>query len=437
MNLKDRARAGGRQRLRLMAAGVAAGTGLALMVGPSALAASTTYVGCSVASLTAAVSGAQSGAVLSLASRCTYVLSGRLNIPVSLTIKGNGDTITAGTPGFTLLSDNPGAPVTLHDLTLSNSGAAAIVNLGTLTVTDSTFTGNAGAISNSGTLTVSYDTFTGNAGGIGNSNTASVDDSTFTGNTGAISNSGTLTVSYSTFTGNTGAIGNSNAASVDESDFNRNTGAISNLGFTNAVVATLTVTDSDFTGNTSTGAIYSTADTRTLGATAFEANIIVTDSDFRNNSSSSPSGGGAIFSGNSEGTLDNDWFTGNTATYSGGAVSNGCHNENSNEVCGTLVIDDGSMFSDNTAAEGGAIFGGGTLTLTDSSLTYNSATDPTIGYGGGLYGSGTISYTQITDNTASVDGGGIYGAPTLSHTEVRYNEPDNCAPAGTIAGCTN
>lgn len=37
----------------------------------------------------------------------------------------------------------------------------------------------------------------------------------------------------------------------------------------------------------------------------------------------------------------------------------------------------------------------------------------------------------------SVDGGGINGAgSTLTHTQVRSNTPDNCAPAGTVAGCT-
>ncbi len=357
MKLQDRARAGARQLARLMAAGVAAGTaGLALTLGPAALAAPApvTPVGCSAAALAAAVSGAASGAVLTLAPRCRYVLSSGLEAAVSLTIKGNGDTITAGTSGLQILAVDTGATVRLDGLTLSN-GDLAIYSTGTLTVTDSSFTRNTGAISNNGLI-----------------------------------------------------------------DYN---------------TASLTVTDSAFTGNTA--AIYSNARETGLGG-AYRAIITVTGSTFSGNSNTAPQGGGAIFVGNSDGTLKGDRFTGNTAT-SGGAVANTCRNEGNDVVCGTLTIT-GSTFSGNTAADGGAIANSAMLAVTDSTLTRNAATDPNNGYGGGLDNGGTATLTDtvITGNTASVDGGGIYnlGSVALTRTQVRSNTPDNCAPTGTIAGCT-
>ena len=91
--------AGTRRRARLMPAGVAAGTVvLALVVGPAAAgAAPVTTVACSASALATAVSGASSGAVLSLTPMCTYTLTGGLTAAVSLTIEGNGDTIAGCT----------------------------------------------------------------------------------------------------------------------------------------------------------------------------------------------------------------------------------------------------------------------------------------------------------------------------------------------------
>ena len=113
----------------------------------------------------------------------------------------------------------------------------AIANTGTMTVTNSTFSGDSaaygsgGAIENTGTMTVTNSTFSGNSstgdgggqgGGINNDGTISVTNSTFSGNSaivptasesssygGGICSVGTLAVTNSTFNGNsaTGGIG--------------------------------------------------------------------------------------------------------------------------------------------------------------------------------------------------------------------------------------
>ena len=45
----------------------------------------------------------------------------------------------------------------------------------------------------------------------------------------------------------------------------------------------------------------------------------------------------------------------------------------------------------------------------------------------------------VSNNTAFTDGGGIYvstGTVTLQSTTITGNVPDNCAPAGSVSGCS-
>ncbi|MFF8786353.1 hypothetical protein [Streptomyces sp. NPDC015125] len=80
---------------------------------------------------------------------------------------------------------------------------------------------------------------------------------------------------------------------------------------------------------------------------------------------------------------------------------------------------------------------GGTVSLLTSSVTDNTAVA-----GGGIYNdNGAVSLTasSVTGNTATSSGGGIYvnsGGVTLLGTAVSGNTPDNCAPSGSVIGCT-
>jgi protocatechuate 3,4-dioxygenase beta subunit len=158
---------------------------------------------------------------------------GTLNISKSMNIQG---------PGANLLSIDGGkadrvfniasGTVSISEVTITNGNnggnGGGIVNAGTLTVTNSTISGNSasggqlygGGIYNIGTLTVTNSTFSGNSvldsggnfggggGGIFNQGTLTVTNSTFTGNSagagggGGIVNNGTLTVTNSTVSGN-------------------------------------------------------------------------------------------------------------------------------------------------------------------------------------------------------------------------------------------
>ena len=134
--------------------------------------------------------------------------------PGSLTIDGSGQDITInGAGSYQAFSVNSGATLNLDDLTValgSSSSGGGVHNEGTLTVTDSTFSGNSasddgGAIDNSAALTVINSTFFSNSagvagGGIYNAGALTVINCTFSGNSapsgsgGGIDNVGTATV---------------------------------------------------------------------------------------------------------------------------------------------------------------------------------------------------------------------------------------------------
>jgi uncharacterized repeat protein (TIGR01451 family) len=184
------------------------------------------------------------------------------NVPVKIIISGNNAT--------RLFTVHPAATVTLTGLTFangkSNRDGGAIYNNGTLTVQNSTFSGNSaddgGGIANWGTLTVQNSTFSGNSaddgGGIANWGTLTVQNSTFSGNSaafggGGIANQGALTVQNSTFSGNSadwgGGIDNLSGGTltVQNSTFSGNSAHLGGGGISNW--GALTVENSTFSGN--------------------------------------------------------------------------------------------------------------------------------------------------------------------------------------------
>jgi hypothetical protein len=82
-----------------------------------------------------------------------------------------------------------------------------------------------------------------------------------------------------------------------------------------------------------------------------------------------------------------------------------------------------SKVDDNTAGgDGGGIANGVPL----------GGPNPVLG------GPVTLNHSQVTGNTAT-QGGGIFnfgGTVKLSATPVTNNTPNNCAPPGTVPGCT-
>jgi hypothetical protein len=112
---------------------------------------------------------------------------------------------------------------------------------------------------------------------------------------------------------------------------------------------------------------------------------------------------------------------GNLANDAGGGIANG----------GTLTLSNCTL-SGNTAYAGGGIFNGGTLTLSNCTLSTNAAVE----LGGGIYNAGTLTLSNSTlSNNSAPFGGGIYNNPagtlTLNNSTLAGNA------AGTGGGIDN
>ncbi|MCQ2378369.1 MAG: right-handed parallel beta-helix repeat-containing protein, partial [Victivallaceae bacterium] len=173
----------------------------------------------------------------------------------------------------------------------------AVYNSGTVSISDSTFSGNSamgdgggGAVYNGGTVSISDSTFSGNSawydgGAFCNYShaTATISDSVFTGNAaesgGAVFNCGIVTISDSVFSGNATSVGGavyndySGIITISDSVFSGNSawydgGAIYNTG-------TATIKNSVF--ETATDTIYNDGGTLVLGGTIRTAANITAD----------------------------------------------------------------------------------------------------------------------------------------------------------------
>ncbi|MDX1409564.1 MAG: hypothetical protein R3330_15560, partial [Saprospiraceae bacterium] len=151
-------------------------------------------------------------------------------ITTEITLEGAGYTID-GANTYRVFEVTSTGNLTVNQITVQNgrslfSGGGILNDSGTLTVTNSTFSGNfasnnGGAITNNigGTLTVANSTISGNTansngGGIYNaSGTVTVTNSTFSNNSspsnagGILNFNGVLTVTHSTFSGNSAPAG--------------------------------------------------------------------------------------------------------------------------------------------------------------------------------------------------------------------------------------
>ena len=269
----------------------------------------------------------------------------------SLTISGDSDN--DGDGDVPILTVNFGAIFTLEMVTVSKGFRAGIgggiYNVGTLTVANSTFSGNrstvgGGGIYNGGTLTVTNSTFSGNSagnqgGGILNDSTLTVTNSTFSGNNapsgGGIINFRTLTVTNSTFSGNNAPVGGGG-------------GGILNYG-------ALTVANSTFSNNSSGG-----GGGGILHYSEGAFTLKVANSTFSGNSATS--GGGIFIVSSGAVTVANSIFSGNRAISDGGGISN-------NRSPLTVT---NSTFSGNSATFGGGIYGNITSTLRNTIVANSS-----------------------------------------------------------------
>ncbi|MBK9208823.1 MAG: S-layer homology domain-containing protein [Anaerolineales bacterium] len=295
-------------------------------------------------------------------------------------IQANGAANTATYRVFEVSSGN----LTLDSLTIRHGRCngscpalyqnvgGGILNNGTLTVTNSTLSGNSstlggGGISNYGTLTVTNSTLSGNSatsgGGIG----------------GGILNGGTLTVTNSTLSGNSSAFDGG--------------------GITNGFDGTLMVTNSTLSGNSAT---------QTAGGISnYGTRLTVTNSTLSGNSA--PNGGGIYNQGplNFANTIIANSTTGVDCINSGGAIGTNTNN----------LVEDGSCFPTQSGDPAlGPLADNGGPTKTFALLTGSPAIDA---------GDDTTC-TATPVNNQSQNG---LTRPQGVHCDIGAYELDNIAPA--------
>jgi hypothetical protein len=265
---------------------------------------------CNENSLRTALSG---GRLVTFECSGTITLTATITISANTTIDGTGQNVTiSGGNAVQVFAVPTGVKLNLNKLTIAygfgvGGFGGGIYNRGTLTVTNSTFSGNTappesgvavggGGIFNTGTLTVTNSTFSGNSAvygaGIANfGGTGAVTNSAFSGNSaafgGGIENfnfgsGASLTVTNSTFSGNSAPDGG---------------GGIDNSG-------TLTVTNSTFSGNSADPSCCGPGGGISNGGTLTLQNTIVANSPLGGNCYGSLiDGGGNLVTDNTCGTI--------------------------------------------------------------------------------------------------------------------------------------
>jgi predicted outer membrane repeat protein len=334
------------------------------------------------------------------------LISGALSLTKAVTVNGPGAgnlTVSGNNSDRVFIvghnySQNLSLKASINGLTVSGGSAlsgsnnnygAGILNFGTLTVNNATFTGNAagssggGGIYNDGALSVSNSTFSGNSvtnvgAGAGILNTTSA----------------TLTVTSCVFSGNTATSGSSG-------------GGIANSG-------TLTVTNSTFSGNTvdANGAGIHNSSTGKLN---------VSNSVFVNGKCTSD---GGAYDSDGTSTVSNCTFANNTVGSEGGAIDN--H--------GTLQSVTNSTFVGNSSvSRGGAINCSGSIQIVNCTIVGNRVTSSS-GRGGGLL-AGTSTTVDNTIVAGNFQGPGT--TPGDISGTVTSNSAFNLIGTGGSGGLTN
>lgn len=361
---------------------------------------------------------------------CTITVTSELVIDSNVTIEGPGaDMLTVSGGGSTrVFWVTNGVTAALDGLTISNGSAnegGGILNASsTLTITNSTFTGNyadwGGAVLTSwGTLTVINSTFSGNSGFIGaaihsGDSVLRVENTTVERNqsnyiAGGLSSlgSGSATIVDSIFADNGagssgyggGVYANTDLTVINSTFSNNDAGEYGSGGGIAMFDGHLSITGSSFIENTADagggygGGIFTT----------HSASIEVAESEFVENTSWM---GGAIYleADSTINTISNSTFDRNRASDTGGAL-----------YAGVPVNIVNSTFSGNTARRGGGIgsyhFGSAADNIVaNSAFSGNSATD---------VGSSIATWSGITI-TGSIFAGN--GASSCSALHAYYSD---------------
>ncbi|WP_048190947.1 DUF11 domain-containing protein [Methanobacterium sp. SMA-27] len=342
-------------------------------------------------SIASAITVANAGDTIMLENGATFQEHGLvINKDLNFNVFSNGFATIDGQNLGTIFLISNGVTVNLQNLILKNgkgTSGGAIYNNGTLIVNNCTFqdntaTQNGGAIYNDGSL--NYDAVTHTSQTVTkNGGTLTVNNSTFTGNKalngGAIYNAGSINITTSTTLTDFTITQNGGTLNVVNSVFANNTatqngGAIANDATFNVNSSTLTrtvitqnggtatISGSTFTGNKANngGAISNLASFNTAG--------------FSTLTGTATTGTTALNSGTV--TVTNSALIGNTANINGGAIYNGARTSATDTTFTDYTINNDATITarfntmaGNSALNGGAIFNDATSTVTQNTLT--------------------------------------------------------------------
>lgn len=361
-----------------------------------------------VTGLVDAINAANAGKVdaINLAKGCTYRLktpnTGDDGLPVitaSLLINGRGAAVVRstqrGTPTFRLLEVGSGGALELEHLRLSGgsaefSGGAILDTAGSLTVRNAELSRNH---AEAGGGAIESDA----AGQVVRLTHVKVEDNSAAGGGGVAATEGTLAIRCTEITGN------------------RATG----IGLTRGG-----------------GLFVGTNATADLSQVSVSGNRVL----------SAGSGGGVLNFGtltaDSTSIAKNSVVPGPDQFAQGG----GLQNTGTATLTATQIVH--NRTKGGTPLAGGGVFNSGSLTLTRALLSHNKAQVPqSSADGGGLAnassGKAVIQDTTIDRNHAlgpEALGGGIFndgGSVGLMDSSVLKNKPDNCAPSGSVSGCSD
>jgi predicted outer membrane repeat protein len=310
-----------------------------------------TAASCTETALSAALSGG--GTVTFNCGGAATITVGSVHaINADTTIDGGGVVTISSSGTFPLSAIFPvssGVNFSLDNLTMTNALHGCISGDGTVTVTNSTFSGNhaafGAAIFTSGTAIITGSAFSDNSvnncgGAVAGTSAASlnVDNSTFSGNHtpvnsgdgGAICTWHTTTITNSTFSSNSsngqgGAIYQGGGTlTVTDSTFSGNHVAGSGLAIYNIGGTTLNVTNSTFFGNYGPGE----------GSVTGFGTVTITNCTFSANASGGGGNSGAVLSAGTV-TVSNTILVGNSSWQNcSGPIIDGGNNLDSGATCG-------------------------------------------------------------------------------------------------------
>ena len=333
-------------------------------------------------------------------------------------VDGEGNLLTSAGTFENRSAVNGGAihnrgDLTLHGATFQNNTASnqagAIYGAGNVTLTNATVSGNSAYTSGAirtfqdvdSTLTIADSTFTGNHavenGAIAimdKSGKSTITDSTFSGNYATFNNMEEYDTAYEG--GGALSLGSESLVEVSGTTFTNNYttlhgGAISTRTTAQSNGAeTLDIVNSTFTGNKA-GVLYD-AEHATTTASAF---------------AETHGFGGAIYANvwhdNHEhdyATIDNSTFSSNAA-YAGGAV----YNDAVDGKVGALRISDSSFTGNTATSAGGALYNKGIMTVVAESANVAFSGNTAAGDANDIYNAGALTLNAAEGQAISLAGG--------------------------------